>query len=358
MIARTQFDFMRQQIGIFMLVCGGLFGASSSHAIGTDAGVNISNTATATFSVNGATQTPVNSNTVQTIVDELLDVVVVDANSGAVAVGAGATGAILQFTVTNNGNGNEVYRIIAEDDVNEGGFDPLLNQLYIESNGLPGLQIGGDTPYVPGSGDPLLAEDSALTVYVQSDMPPGLVQGDNGDIQIRAIAQTILDATGGLDNPDDPLWPVPGTSYATLGDGGGTAVVGTSADINALLLRTQGRYQVSEAVLSIDKTAVSIVDPFGGNTIVPGSVITYELALRVVGSGVAQSVQVSDVLPAELAYQPDTLIVAGIAEDDDFAPAGVDNSGFDEASNTLLVETGDVAGGAADIVISFDAAIR
>ncbi len=111
-------------------------------------------------------------------------------------------------------------------------------------------------------------------------------------------------------------------------------------------------------MLSIDKTAVSVVDPFGGTTIVPGSVITYELTLRVVGSGIAQAVQVSDVLPAELEYQPDTLTVAGVAEDDDFAPTGVDNSGFDAASSTLLVETGDVAGGAADIVIRFDAAIR
>jgi hypothetical protein len=36
----------------------------------------------------------------------------------------------------------------------------------------------------------------------------------------------------------------------------------------------------------------------------------------------------------------------------------VDNSGFDAANSTLLVETGDVAGGASDIVIRFDAAIR
>ncbi|XOV82296.1 MAG: hypothetical protein ACFHXK_15710 [bacterium] len=301
MIAHTQLRFTRQQIGMFVLVCSALFGTTSGHAIGTDAGVNISNTATATFSVNGSAQSPVNSNTVVTIVDELLDVVVIDDNSGPVAVGAGATGAILQFSITNNGNGSEVYRIIAEADVNEGGFDPLLNQLYIESNGLPGLQVGGDTPYVTGSGDPLLTEDSTLILYVQSDMPGGLVQGDNGDIQISAIAQTIIDATGGLDNPDDPSWPVPGTSYAGLGDGGGTAVVGTSADINALLLRNQGRYQVSEAVVSIDKSAVNVADPFGGTSIVPGSVITYELTLRVVGSGIAQAVRVSDVMPADLA---------------------------------------------------------
>ena len=85
-------------------------------------------------------QTPVSSNTVQTTVDELLDVVVVDDSGGPVAVSVGETGAVLQFTITNNGNGSEVFRIVADDAVNEGGFDPALNQLYLESNALPGLQ--------------------------------------------------------------------------------------------------------------------------------------------------------------------------------------------------------------------------
>lgn len=358
MIAPLQNSLTRRKAGTWLLLCSSFLGASHTYAIGTDAGVNIANTATVSFSVNGAMQTPVDSNTVQVVVDELLDVVVVDDNGGPVAVGAAQSGAILQFSITNNGNGSEIYRIIADSSVNEGGFDPLLNQLYLESNGLPGLQIGSDTPYVSGSGDPVIAEDETLVLYVQADIPPGLSQGDNGDIEVRAVAQTILDANAGLDDPDDPAWPVPGTSYATAGDGGGDAVVGTSADISNLLLRNAGRYQISEAVVSIAKNAVSVADPFGGSTIVPGSVITYELIVRVIGSGTAEALTVADVIPVELEYQANTLTVSGATEDDDFAPSGTDNSGFDAANTTLLIDTGDVAGGTADIVISFDAAIR
>ncbi len=339
-----------------LILCG-FFGANVAHAVGTDAGVNILNTATADFEINGTPQTPVSSNTVQTTVDELLDVVVVDDNGGPVAVSVGETGTVLQFTITNNGNGSEVFRIVADDAVNEGGFDPQLNQLYLESNALPGLQVGGDTPYVSGSGDPTLAEDESIVLYVQSDIPGGLAQGANGDVEVRAVAQTIFTAIG-TDDPDDPAWPAPGTSYAGAGDGGGNAVVGTAHDVNNLLMRTAGRYQVSDAVVGIVKTATAVLDPFGGTTLVPGTIISYQLEVTVSGSGTAQGLVVRDVIPPELAYQPNTLQVDGAAEDDDFAPSGTDNSGFDAPNTTLVLDQGDVTGGSPTIVISFDAAIR
>ena len=326
-------------------------------AIGTDAGLNIQNTATVNFEIGGAAQTPVDSNTVVTLVDELIDVVVVDDNGGSVAVSTPDSGVILQFTVTNNGNGSEVFRIIGDPNIAEGGFDPTLDQLYLETNGLPGLQIGGDTAYVPGISDPNLAEDESLVVYVSSTIPGGLSQGDDGDLSLRAISETIINQSG-VDDPDAVGWPTPGTSYAGLGDGGGDAVVGASHDLGSLLVRTTGRYEVSDAVVTVAKSAITIVDPFGGTTLVPGTVITYQLDVTVTGAGSAENLVVTDVLPAELEYQTNTLTVAGAGEDDDFAPAGVDNSGFNSGTGTIVVDQGVVAGGSPTIVITFDAAIR
>jgi hypothetical protein len=37
---------------------------------------------------------------------------------------------------------------------------------------------------------------------------------------------------------------------------------------------------------------------------------------------------------------------------------GTDNSGFDAASSTLIIDQGVVAAGGPDIVVSFDAAVR
>lgn len=358
MIAKLSSIFSRQFVVMAGLALGCFYSAGSVYAIGTDAGVNIQNTASASFEINGTPQTPVASNTVQTTVDELLDVVVVDDSGGPVAVSVSEVGAVLQFTVTNNGNGSEVFRIIADENINEGGFDPVLNQLYIESNAIPGLQVGSDTSYVPGSSDPVLNEDESLIIYVESNIPGGLAQGDNGDVQVRAVAQTIITALAGIDDPDDAAWPVPGVSYAGAGDGGGNAVVGTSNDINNLLMRTSGRYTVSDAVVSIVKSATAIVDPFGGTTLVPGTIISYQLEVSVVGSGTAQALVIRDLIPAELEYQIGTLQVAGAGEDDDFAPSGTDNSGFDAGTTTVIVDQGDVVAGGANILVTFDAAIR
>ncbi len=87
--------------------------ASQVHAVGTAAGLQIQNAAFASFDIGGIAQTPVSS-TLQTQVDELIDVTVVDDIGGPVAVASPQGSAILQFTVTNTGNGSEVFRIIAD----------------------------------------------------------------------------------------------------------------------------------------------------------------------------------------------------------------------------------------------------
>lgn len=341
----------------FLCVCGAWLLCGGAWAIGTDAGQPIENTATVNFAIGGVAQTPVDSNTVVTTVDELLDVVIVNDIGGPVGVSSPDSGVILQFTVTNNGNGSETYRIIADDAINEGGFDPSIDQLYLETNGLPGLQIGGDTAYVSGTSDPVLAEDESITVYVVADIPGGFNSGDDGDVQVRAIADTIISQTG-IDNPDDAGWPSPGDSYAGQGDGGGQAVVGSSNDINNLLVRSTGTYEISDAVVSISKTATNVLDPFGGSTVVPGSIITYELQVTVGGTGDAEDLVINDVLPAELEYVANSLQVGGAAEDDDFAPSGTDNSGFNSGSGTVVVDQGTVSGGSPTLVITFQATVR
>lgn len=329
----------------------------AAYAVGTDAGVSIENSATVNFEIAGLPQTPVTSNTTSTTVDELLEVVVVSDNPGAVAVGTPETSAVLQFTVTNNGNGAEVYRIIADPDVAEGGFNPTLDQLYIESNGTPGLQTASDTAYVSGISDPTLVEDESIIVYVVSNIPAGLSQADNGDVELRAVAETVINQAG-TDDPSNGAWPNPGTSYAGLGNGGGDAVVGVSFDTGALLLTGSGRYQVSSAVVSVTKTVLSVVDPFGGATIVPGSVVTYQLELSVTGTGTADAVVLTDPLPVELAYVPSSLLINAVSEDDDFAPAGVDGSGFNSGTGAVVVDQGSIAGGSPNVLVTFEAEVQ
>ena len=96
----------------------------------------------------------------------------------------------------------------------------------------------------------------------------------------------------------------------------------------------------------------------GVGTLVPGTIITYELTVTITGTGAADALVISDVVPAELEYQAGTLRIDGVLEDDDFAPIGTDNSGFDATTSSVTVDQGTVAGGSAPIVITFDATIR
>ncbi len=346
----------RRKFDVACLTAWMFFVASQAHALGTDAGRQIQNTAQASFDIGGVPQTPVSS-TLQTQVDELIDVTVVDDIGGPVAVASPQGSAILQFTVTNTGNGSEVFRIIAEVAVSEGGFDPALIQLYLETNGIPGLQVGGDTAYVSGASDPTLLEDEALTVYVDCNIPASELQNAEGHVELRAIAETIINEAGTTD-PNSGGFPVPGTAYAGVGDSGVTAVIGASHDGGNRLILATGIYRVSAAIVIIDKTTTAVVDPFGGATFVPGTVISYDLSVTVSGSGGAENLIVTDVLPAELEYLASSLSVNGTAEDDDFAPAATDKSGFDSGTQTIIVDLGTVAGGSPVIRINFDATIR
>jgi len=347
------------------LLAGLLLAASSGAlALGTDAGREIATAAQADYSVAGVAQTPVLSNVAQTFVDELLDVVVVADDAGPVAVASPQTGAVLQFTITNSGNGEEAFRLAADAAAGGDDFDPALDQLFLESNGIAGLQTGagGDTAYLAGSNDPLLAEDAILTVYVRVDVGGGLAQNDSARLSLRAVAVTLFDAAG-TDDPADAAFPVPGTEYAGQGaDGSVSAVVGAGYDGGAPLLLASATLRVSGAVVAISKTVGSVVDPFGGATLVPGSIISYRIDVAVTGSESADALQVSDPLPEDLEYQPGTLTVSGTLpagedSDDDFAPVGSDNTGFDDGTGTIRVNLGDQPAGAA-VSIQFEAAIR
>jgi uncharacterized repeat protein (TIGR01451 family) len=353
----------------FALVIASIAFPMTVQAAGTDAGLEIRNSAQASFSVSGVAQTPVDSNSTQTFVDELIDAVVVSTNAGPVGVSSPDSGAVLEFTVTNTGNGVETYRLIANVALGADDFNPALTQLYLETNSVPGLQIGasGDTPYLPPGNDPVLAEDESVQVYAVSTIPTGFIQNNEGALQLRAVSTTII-AGAGTDDPSDPAFPVPGSAYAGAGDpdeagtGNVTAVVGATQDVNNLLINAEGRYVVSSAVVSLTKTPSNVVDPFGGATLVPGAVITYTLEVAVSGSGTAEALVITDLIPAELEYLAGTLAVSALPPgedvDDDFAPVGVDNTGFDAGTQTVTVNLSDVAGGAPVITITFDAAIR
>ncbi len=272
--------------------------AAPAQAAGTTAGTTISNTATATFNDPLGVPQSVDSNTVDLLVDELLDVTVARVGSSDIVTSPNATNQVATFTVTNTGNGSEAFRLTANSSLGGDQFDPTVTQVYIDSNGngVYDAGPGGDTLYTPGSNDPVLAPDGSVTIFVLSTIPAAN-DGERGQINLTAAALT---GTG-----------APGTNFPNLGQGGGDAVVGnTGADgvDNAF-------YLVQNATISFVKSQ-SVLDPFGGTSVVPGSIITYTLVATVAGTGTLTNVVIGDPVPAGTAYQPSTITLETVTQTD------------------------------------------
>ena len=333
-------------------------------AVGTGAGEEIPNSATLDYTLDGFNRTA--SSVTTFFVDELLEVSVVNADASSIGVIPGQNAAVQQYTLSNLGNGFEAFRLNAEPVIGGDNFDSSLDAIFLETNAVPGLQTGpgGDTVYVVGTNDPLLAPDETLTVYVAADIPVGVDLNDAALLELRAIAATILLGSG-TDDPSQSSCPDVGESYPGLGDdqsaGSGTvdAMVGLSYDATNALFADRHDFLVNEVAVAISKTAFDIADPTGGSTVVPGSVISYRVLVEIAGAGSAQTLVVTDPVPGDLLYTPNSLSVVGLPAgenaDDDLVPAGVDNTGLN--GNNIEVTFGDVVG-PASLTIEYQAVVQ
>ena len=277
-----------------VVLCTLVFAAAhSAQAAGTLAGTDIQNIASATYDTPSGPVT-IQSNTVVIKVDELLDVTVTSTDPGDVATAPGATGNILTYQVTNTGNGAEAFTLTAN--IANGGddFDPMLQQIVIDSNSNGVYDAGVDTVYVAGTNDPVISPDQSVRVFVITSTPVSVVDGNRADVGLTAVANT---GTG-----------APGTSFAGAGQGGGAAVVGTTGADSS----DSGFLTVQAASVALVKSA-TILDPFGGNRPVPGAVITYSIAANVTGSGSLANLVINDPIPVGVTYDIGTITLESVA---------------------------------------------
>ena len=285
----------------------------------TRAGTTISNTASATFDTGGGSQT-VDSNRVDLLVDELLDVTVDSSNPADVPTTPGATGQVLTFSVTNNGNGSENFVLSTIANVGGDNFDPVVTQIYID-DGDGVFDAGTDRPYTPGTNDPQLDPDESVTIFVIATTPGTVVDGNRGIVSLVAAAVT---GTG-----------APGTSFAGQGEGGGDAVVGsTGADG-----QDDGAFVVVAATVALVKSAI-VTNSLGTADPIPGATITYTIVATVAGNGSVNGLAITDNIPADTTYAPGSITLGGGA-----LPDAVDGDAGDYNGTRINVALGTVAGG-------------
>lgn len=292
--------------------------ATPALAAGVAAGTLIENTATATYT-SGTASGSVTSNKVTVKVDELLDVAVATlSTTPATATSAPAT---LTFSVTNAGNGSEAFDLTVDPRVSGNAFDGTITGIAIDSNGNGTYEAGVDTLLRAGAATPALAPDQAVKVFVLVALPAGATDAQTSQVRLTATAATGSGTAG--------------TSFSGQGQGGGNAVVGlTTASANSL-----ASLVASVASVTLTKSAV-IVDQFGNASPVPGATVTYSLAARVSGSGIAHDLGVADAIPAGTTYVPGSLKLDGASLTD-----ATDSDAGNASSDGVAVTLGDVAGG-------------
>jgi uncharacterized repeat protein (TIGR01451 family) len=318
-----------------LVVAAACSGWHTALAAGTPANTTISTQATASYQIGAAAVTQT-SNVLTATVAEVLDVHVTWQDSSAVAVFPHETDRILTFRITNTGNGDESFTLTASNVQNQGHFHPLPSALFLDSNGNNLFDPGVDTFYVAGVNDPALAPDAALTVFALNNIPGNLNDGDTGHCQIAATANT------GAGTPGDVL--------AGQGDSGTDAVIGGTGASAA----TQGTYAASNVQVSLIKSA-TVVDPQNGNRPLTAAVITYQIEVQAIGSGTAQAVVLSDPIPENTTYRPNSLQLNGAllsdAADGDAGDVGI------TTTDSVTVYLGDLAANGSVQTITFDVTI-
>lgn len=348
---------MRTMRRVALLCAIGLTLASSASAIGTDAGVDIVNTATANFTIGGSPVTQ-DSNPETIRVAEILDVQVtlltVTPNpNNEVTVAPSDTNQVLTFSITNTGNGPDTYDLTVLNGPNYNGsgndtFDPTFVDIYFDDGTTPGVYDAGDTRYDPAVDDPTIAADTSITMHVLNNIDPGTVDGDLGDSQFTATSTAIT------------LFPpasVAGDSVAGQGELGGDLVLGTSVGTGS----EYGTYLVSTLGFDFQKSS-SVTNPLGGTSPIPGATVTYTLLVEITGTGTATGVVITDNVPDNMTYVSPSIRVNGTLQTDAVDSPAVDDSDFDPVggptnNGAVTVDLGDLSTASGQQTITFQATI-
>lgn len=304
--------------------------SSPAYAEGVSAGTLIENTATATYDDGEANKT-VDSNTVTVQVDELLDVTVTSLDSGPIGTAPGE--AVLTFEVTNTGNGPEAFTLTANPAVAANDFDTDITNIAVDTNGNGTYDPGVDAILTGPETTAVLASDEATTVFVIVEVPSDAADSEASEVELLAEAVT---GTGD-----------PGTTFAGEGVDGGDAIVGTTEAQGSAV----GSLIVGITTVDLDKS-VSVADPFGGTSAVPGSVASFTITATVSGSGSVDDLIVTDAIPEGTTYSAGSLSLDG----NPLTDASGDDAGEASDADGIIVDLGTVSGGTVQ-TITFDVTV-
>ncbi|WP_396587128.1 hypothetical protein [Bermanella sp. R86510] len=333
---------MKQLFRLFAIT-GLLVLAPFSWAGGTAPGTQIENTATVTYSpTSGGARVSASATSNALTVQELVRSTITLLDAGEVSVTTPQTLAAMKYRLTNNGNGTEGFKIITSQPTAGDEFDVTLTDIYID-NGDGILDTATDTLYDENN-PPAIAPDADIVFWVTANIPSSLNDGDRAEIIVSALSKTFAD--DGQNNPTI------GSVVTSTGDSGTDAISGEN------LTQVNNAFVISNINVNVTKVS-SVNDGLGagsGTQPIPGAEVSYTITVSVAGSGTAYGIEVVDPLPTSLRVKDFTASSGGIITVDGTPKtgrSGDDNVTYDQASNEITIDLGDIDAGDPDTVIEF-----
>lgn len=352
------------------ITAGALLLTQQALALGTDAGVSVSNQATVAYTVGVVVQTPIESSPTgnstpgagtptEFLVDRRVDFTLIETTGGVTTpVAPGDADVVASFTLTNNGNAIMDFDLGVLDFAGAvfGNADTtdLGNYRIRVANGdgaagVPDLVT--DLDFVDE-----LAEDAVVEIYVFADAPLTVLNGQYANIQLTATAadDALAVATPGV--LDGILTENPGVDDPTL-------IESVFADAgNDGLEQDEDSYEIVSAALEITKVATVFSDPFSSGKALPGAVIEYVITIDnttgsadATGMTLTDLIQIADVVLQNGVYNAGASNVsfnagASFCDADDAVDTDADGCSYDIGTGDLSITVPNVAAGTSTTV--------
>jgi hypothetical protein len=259
----------------------------------TPACTPIGNTASVAYSVGGFAQSPVSSNTNTFVVGNKVDLAVVTTDAApGVSVVSNQTGAVLTFTITNNGNASQIYGLTAVEEVSG-----LTTSVFSGNNSVTdAFNAAGYATSAAKTA--VISAGSSTTVTIIATMPAGLT--NNTYAVYALVAQAFkVDGTTPEANGTSSITSAYGTCSAdvVLGDVAGTDDAARDGRHSA-----RSAYHAVLTNLMVSKSSVVYSDPVNGTAgakAIPGAIMEYLVVINnPAGQSTATGVTVTDALTA------------------------------------------------------------
>ncbi len=286
----------------------------SAYALGTTAGTPVNNTFTLDYNVGTVPQTQITPPAATTfIVDRFVDLTV--ASSGDENVAPGSTAQVLEYTLTNNGNGDQSYILTALQgvDATDDIFDAVTPTItyFIDTDGS-GVLDGSETLETYSGNTTTVAPDETVIIFVTSDIDIDEDDTDTSDITLVADTTDAGTSTPTTDDSDGDATNQLTAEDIILGDDDNAEITGD--DANEGDDAATGTYIVAAADLAATKDVVMISQDGSGCTSfpvtedttaysVPGACVEYTITVVNTGTTAALDVDLTDNLEDELIYQ-------------------------------------------------------